>query len=84
MEHKDGYHTRPIPKGEVGEFSKIREEYEELSDAVFQNDKILTVCELSDLVGAIEAYAQSLGFELSDLIKFSNKTKASFKSGKRN
>ena len=28
-----GYHLRNIEKGELGEFSKIREEFEELLDA---------------------------------------------------
>ncbi len=49
------YHTKHIPKGVVGEFSKI----EELKDAVEQQDKVLTICELTDLVGAIQLFAAS-------------------------
>jgi len=40
------YHTREIEKGVLGEFSKIREEFEELEDAVLQGDSILTLCVL--------------------------------------
>ena len=41
-----GYHTKEIDKGVLGEFSKIREEWEELEDAHNQRDSILTLCEL--------------------------------------
>jgi hypothetical protein len=78
-----GYHTRVITKGELGKVSKIREELEELEDAVLQNDKILQLCELSDLIGAIEAYSLTLGMSLEDLKKFSDKTKKAFELGKR-
>lgn len=77
------YHLKKIKKGKIGKFSKVREEFEELKDAKLQNDKLLILCELSDLVGAIEAYAESFGVSLEDLIKFSNKTKSAFKEGKR-
>jgi hypothetical protein len=79
-----GYHINRINKGVLGEFSKIQEEYEELIDAIQQKDKILQLCELSDLIGAIECYAESkLFMSLDDLIKFSNKTKSAFKENKR-
>lgn len=79
-----GYHKKEIKKGTLGEFSKIIEEFEELSDAFEQNDKILQLCELSDIIGAIESYAISkFNISLDDLIEFSNKTKLSFKEGKR-
>jgi len=79
-----GYHNREIKKGVLGEFSKIQEEFDELSDAIEQNDKVLQLCELTDLIGAIEEY--SLGkfnITLDDLITFSNKTKSAFKENKR-
>jgi len=78
-----GYHKREITKGEIGEFSKIREEFEELTDAYDQCDKILIMCELSDLIGAIEEYAKQYHINLGDLKRFSDKTKSAFKEGKR-
>lgn len=51
-----GYHTRKIEKGVLGEFSKMREEFEEFKDGLDQQDPILCLCELSDLVGATEMY----------------------------
>lgn len=79
-----GYHKRKIEKGVLGEFSKIREEWEELLDAYEQEDSILQLCELSDLLGAIESYSKSkFNLQLEDIIKFSNKTKKAFKEGKR-
>ena len=41
-----GYHKVEIEKGELGEFSKIREEFEELQDAVGQDDSLLILCEI--------------------------------------
>lgn len=78
-----GYHTREIQKGVLGEFSKIKEEFEELEDGVIQDVKPLIICELSDLIGAIEEYAKKYNLTLEDLIKFSNMTKSAFKEGKR-
>lgn len=79
-----GYHSREIPKGELGAFSKIIEEYEELCDAHTQGVKVLEICELTDLLGAIEEYARAeYNLDLADLIKFSDKTKEAFKEGTR-
>lgn len=81
-----GYHTRAIEKGELGCFSKIREEYEELQDAYEQGDKIMQVCECSDLIGAIAYYVDNISegtIRLADLIKFNEKTERAFKAGKR-
>ena len=79
-----GYHKKEIAKGVLGEFSKIQEEMDELSDAIEQDDKIMQMCELSDLIGAIESFASTkFNLSLDDLIKFSNKTKEAFKEGKR-
>lgn len=78
------YHKRKIKKGVVGEFSKIREEFEELEDAFEQSDKVLQICEMTDLLGAIEAYSKKeFNIELKDLKAFSDKTKKAFKEGKR-
>ena len=78
-----GYHTREIKKGILGEFSKIREEFEELEDAIIQNDSILTLCELSDLIGAVEEYLKRWNMDLNTLKTFSDKTKSAFKENKR-
>jgi phosphoribosyl-ATP pyrophosphohydrolase len=77
------YHKRKIEKGVLGEFSKIQEEFEELLDAYEQDDAILQMCEMSDLIGAIELYAKKFNLSLDDIIKFSNKTKQAFKENKR-
>ena len=79
-----GYHKNQITKGVVGEFSKIKEEFEELEDAYQQDDKVLQICELTDLVGAIEEYSMSkFNLSIEDLLKFSDKTKSAFKENKR-
>ena len=79
-----GYHTRKIEKGELGEFSKIREEFEELEDAIKQEDAVMAICECSDLLGAIEAFTKSkYNITLKDLISFNLKTQNAFKIGKR-
>lgn len=78
-----GYHKIQIPKGELGEFSKISEEYLELFDAVEQDNKILEICELCDLVGAIEAYANKFNLSLDDIIKMKDATANAFNDGTR-
>jgi len=78
-----GYHKKEITKGILGEFSKINEEFEELTDAVEQENKVLIICELTDLVGSIEEYIKKYNLTLNDLIEFSNLTKQAFKNGKR-
>jgi phosphoribosyl-ATP pyrophosphohydrolase len=79
-----GYHQRDIKKGVYGTYSKIQEEFEEFTDAYEQKDRILQLCELSDLIGAIEEYTiKSFNMTLEDLILFSNKTKSAFKENKR-
>lgn len=78
-----GYHKKYIKKGFLGEFSKIKEEFEEFEDAVEQEDAILELCELSDLIGAIECYIEKYNMGLRDLINFSNKTKQAFRENKR-
>lgn len=78
------YHLEEIPKGVYGNASKITEEYKEFIDAYRQNCKVMQLVELSDLIGAIEAYVKShLGLEFEDLILFSNITKRAFESGTR-
>lgn len=79
-----GYHTRVISKGILGEFSKIQEEWEELMDARQQQAKILELCELADLYGAIDAYVQNkYGMSIGDIKQMSDMTVSSFKEGSR-
>lgn len=77
-----GYHSRFIPKGEYGEFSKIEEEYNELVDIWNNtNNVVLTACELSDLYGAMEAFAEkTLNISMDEIVKMSNLTKDAYDS----
>jgi len=79
-----GYHIK-IKKGTLGQISKIQEELDELSDAHSQNVKILILCEVADLVGAIQAYldANFTGITVHDAIKMAELTKSAFIEGER-
>jgi small nuclear ribonucleoprotein (snRNP)-like protein/phosphoribosyl-ATP pyrophosphohydrolase len=79
-----GYHLKDIKKGTLGDISKIEEELEELKDAMEQDCKIMMMVELSDLYGAIRAFAENQGLKMEDLEKFSNITKRAFENGYRN
>lgn len=78
-----GYHLAEIPKGVLGEFSKIEEEFLEAKDAFAQGVDIMLMVELSDLYGAIEAFVAKRGFTMKDLSKMKERTEAAFKSGRR-
>lgn len=78
-----GYHNKIIPKGVLGEFSKIREEFLEAEDAIEQNNKVMILIELSDLLGAIEQYTVKYNITLEDLIVMKDATKRAFKDGSR-
>jgi hypothetical protein len=81
-----GYHSRKIDKGVLGEFSKIREEFEELQDAVEGDVRVLVLCELSDLVGAINAFIEEEfkgTISFADIIDFAYRTKQAFEEGER-
>lgn len=78
-----GYHKNKIDKGVLGEFSKIKEEFQELEDAFEQENKVLQICELCDLIGAIEFYAKSFNLTLEDLIKMKESNKNAFLDGSR-
>ena len=77
------YHVRKIPKGKLGEFSKIQEEFLEAKDAVEQENPVMALQECSDLIGAIEAYAANYNVTLTDLITMKEVTERVFKSGHR-
>jgi len=82
-EENPGYHLLKIPKGEFGEFSKIIEEFHEAQDAFNQECTVMTLVELSDLLGAIEAYASKFNITITDLQRMSQITRRAFESGKR-
>lgn len=50
-----GYHLAPIPRGHLGELSKVQEELYELKDAMAQGSIVMAAVEASDLVGALQA-----------------------------
>jgi len=78
------YHLKAIEKGKLGEFSKIQEEIAELLDSNEQSNKILIICELCDLLGAIEAYVRNHhSLSLDDLIQMKNSTERAFQLGSR-
>lgn len=79
-----GYHTREFEKGVYGEFSKVEEEWEELLDARLQDGKILELCELADLYGAIDGYVKAkYNLTIEDVAVMSRMTSSAFEEGKR-
>jgi len=79
-----GYHVTSIEKGVLGQRSKIREEFEEFQDAVRQNNPVMALIELSDLIGAIEAYAvENHNISLGELVKMKDATARAFRDGTR-
>ena len=81
-----GYHTKEIKKGVNGEFSKIVEEFYELIDAKDQGIEIMVLCEMCDVLGAMELYLENYhpNITLSDLAHMKDKTRGAFKDGTRN
>lgn len=82
-QENQGYHLQPIERGTLGQFSKIKEEFLELEDAVKQKNLILQMVEMSDLLGAIEQYGKTLGLSLDDIIRMLRATERAFKNGHR-
>lgn len=81
-----GYHIRPIPKGKLGELSKVLEELDEATDAEGQNNPVMVLLELSDLLGAVDAYLQAKfngHITMTDLMTMASATKRAFDSGER-
>lgn len=80
-----GYHLSNIEKGTIGELSKIYEEIEEIKDAENQNAKVMILCELSDLIGAIQAYLDKHhnSLNIMDLVTMARITKRAFDNGHR-
>jgi hypothetical protein len=78
-----GYHLTNIPKGELGKFSKIEEEFLEAKDALQQDIPLMVLIELSDMLGAIEHYAKNYNMTLEDLQKLNSVTQRAFNNGRR-
>ena len=80
-----GYHLHKIPKGEIGESSKILEEVLELQDAEQQEANIMALVELSDLMGAIALYLEKHhpSTSIDDLMTMSRITRRAFENGRR-
>ncbi len=79
-----GYHKTKIQKGVLGEHSKITEEYEEFIDALSSNNPVMGLVELSDLIGAIEAYSDKrYGISLPQLLNMTRATQSAFQDGSR-
>lgn len=78
-----GYHLSKIERGTFGEFSKIKEEFLEAEDALSQGNKVMELIELSDLIGAIEAYCSKYNITLQDLITMKEATGRAFSDGTR-
>lgn len=78
-----GYHIMPIPRGIYGKANKVEEEYLEFLDAHNQQNRLMALIELSDLIGAIEGYAEANGSSLNDLLKMLEATKRAFNDGTR-
>lgn len=81
--NKPGYHISNICKGELGYSSKILEEVNELIDAENQNNKIMSMLELSDIYGALNECAKSYNITMEDLKIMSECTSRAFKNNKR-
>jgi hypothetical protein len=78
-----GYHVREIPLGVYGQPSKIREELEELEDALGQENRIMALCELSDLYGALKGVAETLGTNMTEVATMAAATERAFLDGTR-
>lgn len=80
-----GYHLDDIPRGKLGESSKVYEECLEFIDAEKQGVKLMVLQELSDLILVIRQYLEKHypGITLEDLVKMGNVTERAFKSGLR-
>ncbi|AUS02889.1 hypothetical protein NVP2275O_308 [Vibrio phage 2.275.O._10N.286.54.E11] len=80
-----GYHVTLIDKGSLGELSKILEEINEAIDAEKQGCKIMTLIELSDMIGATKRYLEKHhpDITLDDLLTMADITRRAFENGHR-
>ena len=80
-----GYHITKIEKGVLGQSSKLLEEVLELQDAENQGSKIMRLCELADIYGALDYYLRINfpGFKMHDLGTMAMLNERAFKDGDR-
>jgi hypothetical protein len=80
-----GYHLKPIPKGVVGEVSKIEEEFLEFKDALKQGNDVMALIELSDQLGAIRCWLERNhpSITVEKLITMNDATTRAFVNGHR-
>ena len=66
------FHKREIHKGKYGEISKILEEVEEAIDSEEQGLRLMTLIELSDILGAVDGVLkkQFPNFTAEELLAF--------------
>ncbi len=64
----------------VLKMSGFRGEY---LDAIKQGNPLMALIELSDLLGAINCYANKYNLDLDELIEMSKTTQRAFKEGRR-
>ncbi len=85
MDEGRGYHLRDIPRGVLGESSKIMEELLELQDAEDQGVMVMALVELSDVYGAMRHYLRTNfpGMSMDDLERMADVTERAFKNGRR-
>ncbi len=79
------YHQTKITKGIVGEVSKIKEELQELEDALQQNNPVMALVELSDICAAIIEFLEKHhpSLKIIDIITMAEATRSAFKDGSR-
>lgn len=83
-ERSSPYHLKPIARGIYGELSKVYEEVEELKDAEIQRNPILMLCEIADMLGAIDGYLQQHhNMTIDDAFKMTKLNRKAFESGYR-
>lgn len=80
---RSSYHKSKITNGDFGKWTKIKEEFEEFEDALQQGNNLMSLLELSDMLGAIEEYIKQFNMTLSDLMIMKDATKRAFESGDR-
>lgn len=82
---KSGYHLADIPKGIIGEPSKLVEEAMEIADAHEQGVKIMAAVEMGDLYGALDRYREKYHPELTmdDIRAMYMVTRRAFDNGRR-
>lgn len=82
---KHGYHKAQISKAECGTVRKVIEEAFELIDAHSQDNRLMLLCELADMYGAIQKYLEKEhpSIKMEDLKALSDSTDRAFKTGRR-